>query len=101
MSCRASLGASAIAYWGGVKTAGEIAWRRFTEAFGEAIVLHWQHGDRDTILKLIGRARELLQEYYDELPRGRTRAEQALPLAVEAFVAQIEEMERELRVKRH
>lgn len=34
--------------------------------------LHSEHGDRDTIVKLIQRARELLQDYRDELPRGRT-----------------------------
>ena len=82
-------------------TTAEIAWKKFTETFGEAIALHWQHGDRATILKLIGRARELLQDYYDELPRGRTPAEQAFPRAVEAFVAQLEQMEIELGVTRH
>ena len=64
-------------------TAGEIAWRRFTEVFGEAIKLHSEHGDRDTIVKLIRRARELLQDFYDELPRGHTPAEQAVPRAME------------------
>ena len=82
-------------------TAGEIAWRKFTETYGEAMKLHSEHGDRDTIVNLIQRARELLQDYREELPRGRTPAEQAFPRAVEAFAAQLEEMERELSVTRH
>ena len=82
-------------------TSGEIPWGAFTGVFGEAIALHWDHGDRDAILKLMERARELLSDYYDELPRGRTRAEQALPRAVETFVAQLEQMQKELGVTRH
>ena len=82
-------------------TVAEIAWKKFTETFGEATALHWKHGDRDTIIKLIRRSRELLDDYRDELPRGRTAAEQAFPRAVEAFVAQIEQMEIELSVTRH
>jgi len=81
--------------------AGEIAWRKFNETFGDAIALHWAHGDRDTVIKLLQRARELLQDYRDEVPRGRTPGEQAFPIAVESFVAQIEEMERELGVTHH
>ena len=34
-------------------------------------------------MKLIRRSRELLDDYYDELPRGRTPAEQAFARAVE------------------
>jgi hypothetical protein len=82
-------------------TTAEIAWRRFNETFGDAIALHWAHGDRDRIIKLLQRARELLQDYRDELPPGRSPAEQAFPRAVETFVTQIEEMERELGVTRH
>ena len=81
-------------------TVVELTWRRFTETFGEAIVLHWEHRNRDTILKLMARARELLQDHYDELPRARTPAEQALPRAVESFIAQLEQMEIELGVTR-
>lgn len=77
-------------------TTAEIAWRRFTETFGEAIALHWEHGDRDTVIELIRRSRELLHDYYDELSRGRTPAEQAFPLAVETFANQLEQMEIEI-----
>jgi hypothetical protein len=82
-------------------TAGEIAWKKFTQAFGEAIKLHGEHGDRKTIIKLIERARELLREFYDELPRGRTPAEQAVPRAVETFVDQLEQIEKEIGVTRN
>ena len=57
-------------------TTAEIAWRKFTETFGEAIALHWKQATAIPIVKLIRRSRELLDDYYDELPRGRTPAEQ-------------------------
>ena len=75
--------------------------KKFTETFGGAIALHWEHGDRDTMLKLMARSRELLDDYYDELPRGRTPAEQVLPRAVETIATQLEQMEIELGVARH
>ena len=74
---------------GRVVTTIELAWKKFTETLGEAIALHWEHGNRDTILKLMTRARELLQDYYDELSSGRTPAKQAFPLAVETLVVQL------------
>lgn len=80
---------------------GEIAWRRFTDAFGEAIALHWKHGDQDTIIKLIRRSRELLDDYRNELPSGRTFAAQVLWRTVETFANQLEQMEIELGVARH
>jgi hypothetical protein len=78
-----------------------IAWRRFAKAFDEAMKLHGEHGDRETIVKLIRRARELLQHFYDELPRGRTPAEQAFPRAVETLVAQLEQIEKAISVRRN
>jgi hypothetical protein len=83
-----------------VTTAG-IAWEKFTETFGEAIAVHWKHGDRDAIVKLIRRSRELLDDYRDELPRGSTLGAQVLRQVAENFAYQLELMEIELGITRH
>src|SRR6202043_1912060 len=48
----------------------DLAWERFYEAFGEAMTLHDQRGDRCAIIKALVRARETLDEISDELPRA-------------------------------